>query len=1406
MKKTIFSKIITLLIIFGLLLGSLPGEAFALAKASSLPKAQADLNQTSADIMLSGTVYDGGIEGGDKHGYPLYAKITLTADGESQVLYTDPLTGTYAVPIQSAVDYTIRVEALLRGYNVAEESFSATAALVKDFHLTILSTCTAPGYKPDYAYYYDFEGSDEGFTFVKAGDYLSWAWGEFTSGPNHAVSGNKGIATNPHGTYNFGSNGYVVSPIIDLSNVSEEQTAYIEWWEWIRVFSVPDQAPPVYMSIEFSRDGGNNWISIWGERSRRQDESFQKRKIYIDPIFHVPNFQFRFQFKEGNPSLPVLDDGWYIDNIGIAIVEDSLFPVTPLYTYQFDSENEAQWTAIRNRPSIPTSWEQGVPTSGPMQAYSGENVWATNLDGNYVMEEGYIVSPVMDLSGINDKEIVIQYRDWLRTNRPYSIYSKDYGVLEVSNDEGANFSQIGLYKYRDDTIGDPYKLQKVRIKDLSYAIENFQLRFGFFADRSGFDLGWYIDDVSIGYSDPIDVSCMKENGALMTGYVLDQVDPDIKIVDASIESDTANARTLARAEDSEREGLYYFFQPLDGDSGDVDMRISKYRYFDAEETLTLNSGAILNQNFYLASGWLIPESASIERTIFLDDDDEIFSMGLLNQGALDVNWISSKLPLGFDPLTENLTMHQQAEPITILSDLFEGTDLEQDEQAANKKITLKLLSAAAKYGITQAPATISLNRDFYQLWRWESLDDLDTYNILGTTVKYIIDGAFLFDDYSTLYGLNNYSELEGYGGRLYTINTQNAESTFFAQLETPKGAGYFDGFTSADDFFYATATRSSRNEERFLLKVDPFGGVSVIARYQHPESIGNITYVHSEKTLYGTSGDFLVRINPNTGEMTRVGTFQSGRLSYDKARDILYTFKSNWSPCRFMLSVVDRETAETELIAEAEYQERCDFLFLAIESFGDNPVDEVPWLEIGTRRGKTLAGESSTLDLGFKVRDVIEQPGDYHAELTLINDTPRGDITIPITLHVLRPYSWGNFKGTVTGGEQCDLNPVPLPRAEIRFYRDQELVKSIRADENGYFSYALEKGNYDIEIVYPNYVNYRIENIKLGPSEDLVLDIPMRHDSACLSWEPTAPFATQYAGELSLQTLTLRNTGARGTEIVLEEILGEGAFAIDLNLDDGSAENSVSLGGAVPMVWLNRFTPDAESFPFWLESVEVFWPKNTGLELNDRFDIVVYQNKVSNHDPALGGEFLYKQRVSASKLGAFENYVLNEPVLLEGPGDVIIGLISLETPCDPNLPCYWPAAIDMDSSQQRSWLGTWGAEVPEIPTLPPLGFWMVMDDAGLPSNFLVRGYGITADNLQDVPWLTLGQESGFIERDGGTFETELLFDSTGMSWGDYDAQVRVSNAPDPRVYVPVKLRVLPFNMMYLPLIQVFYAE
>ena len=186
MRKTTLTKILSLIIVVGMLFSIAPINA----RAENLPQAEA---------TVSGNVYDDGVAG-DSHGYSLYAKVTVTGAGEEQIFYTDPFTGDYQVVVETGVEYTFKFEAELPGYIPFLQTYTFDANTTLNVGLNVADSCTAPGYQPQYDVFFDFEDSEQGFTF--GGTNSSWAWGEFTSGPGYAISGTHGIATNPAGQYN----------------------------------------------------------------------------------------------------------------------------------------------------------------------------------------------------------------------------------------------------------------------------------------------------------------------------------------------------------------------------------------------------------------------------------------------------------------------------------------------------------------------------------------------------------------------------------------------------------------------------------------------------------------------------------------------------------------------------------------------------------------------------------------------------------------------------------------------------------------------------------------------------------------------------------------------------------------------------------------------------------------------------------------------------------------------------------------------------------------------------------------------------------------------------------------------------------------------------------------------------
>jgi N-acetylneuraminic acid mutarotase len=178
---------------------------------------------------------------------------------------------------------------------------------------------------------------------------------------------------------------------------------------------------------------------------------------------------------------------------------------------------------------------------------------------------------------------------------------------------------------------------------------------------------------------------------------------------------------------------------------------------------------------------------------------------------------------------------------------------------------------------------------------------------------------------------------------------------------------------------------------------------------------------------------------------------------------------------------------------------------------------------------------------------------------------------------------------------------------------------------------------------------------------------------------------------------------------------------VDLILDDGTNDNNIGIGGGWEFIWVNRFTPDPGDYPFNLDEIWVYFESGTtNVSPGDEIILVVYENTSGNPDPAVGSNWLASFPDTVQAVDAWNVYDISAtPVTLNGPGDVIIGVIGLEIAVAP----YYPAAIDQTVSQQRSWAGWWlTSPPPSPPTLPPDDDWTLID-AYFPGNWMVRGYG-----------------------------------------------------------------------------------
>ena len=180
-------------------------------------------------------------------------------------------------------------------------------------------------------------------------------------------------------------------------------------------------------------------------------------------------------------------------------------------------------------------WELGAPTSGPGAAYSGSNVSATNLTGNYASSMDAWIQTA-NLKHLSYTPATLNFYHWFNSEAGW-----DYGYVEISTTNGASWIQLG--SSYDGILGG-WSLQT---RDLSpYVGEDILIRFRLYSDGGTEAPGWYIDDVEIlgcgpgGFNEVEDASSDKIVSVVATSATLTNA-ITISIADPEPNGDFATA-------------------------------------------------------------------------------------------------------------------------------------------------------------------------------------------------------------------------------------------------------------------------------------------------------------------------------------------------------------------------------------------------------------------------------------------------------------------------------------------------------------------------------------------------------------------------------------------------------------------------------------------------------------------------------------------------------------------------------------------------------------------------------------------------------------------------------------------------------------------------------------------------
>jgi hypothetical protein len=146
-------------------------------------------------------------------------------------------------------------------------------------------------------------------------------------------------------------------------------------------------------------------------------------------------------------------------------------------SYSFDFENGAgDWSVVG------TGWELGAPSSGPGEAYSGTQCWATTLAGNYANSTNTrLISPEMLIAF---PQPVLRYQAYIDTES-----CCDH--LHVEVDAGSGWISLGTYQ------GSATSWQRYEHDLSAYEGQTVQLQFRFTSDGSVTRPGVYLDAIAI---------------------------------------------------------------------------------------------------------------------------------------------------------------------------------------------------------------------------------------------------------------------------------------------------------------------------------------------------------------------------------------------------------------------------------------------------------------------------------------------------------------------------------------------------------------------------------------------------------------------------------------------------------------------------------------------------------------------------------------------------------------------------------------------------------------------------------------------------------------------------------------------------------------------------------------------
>ncbi|MTW85800.1 hypothetical protein F3157_09035 [Virgibacillus dakarensis] len=324
--------------------------------------------------------------------------------------------------------------------------------------------------------------------------------------------------------------------------------------------------------LEYRSNDGSQWQTLEAERTAGD---------YKSGTYEV-------EIPGDNVTEPALTYRWRITDYGKNEVISENFEVQVLPAI-FSENFESEPTGWESSGAYDT-WEWGVPTSGPKEAFSGEKVYATNLAGTYRNDSDMILAtPAIELP---EGQARLQFKQWYELES-YDYGSYDFAHVYVSTDK-ENWESLAEF------TGESDGWEGYGVDLTSYAGQTIYIGFHVSSDGSRMFDGWYIDDVVISSATNDGQVSVKTNGTNAaktdkTSAVSSEANPKANVNAPPLSATVSVLETGQSAQTSPVDGSYSLLPP----AGSYTLQADAYGYYPETSNVEIAEDSAVEANFTL---------------------------------------------------------------------------------------------------------------------------------------------------------------------------------------------------------------------------------------------------------------------------------------------------------------------------------------------------------------------------------------------------------------------------------------------------------------------------------------------------------------------------------------------------------------------------------------------------------------------------------------------------------------------------------------------------------------------------------------------------------------------------------------------------------------------------------------